>query len=145
MRYDEKLYLKVKSEAEKWLFQIPRVYGIALGPKIVDGRLTKEIAIQVFVKSKLPIDELPAAEVIPRKIKGIKTETMTPHSNCLTWTPAVSRLTRAMGSGSKCAARIDHAAVLAEELPAPTRAIQCSLLPLHLMAYSRVSGSESAP
>jgi hypothetical protein len=97
MRYDEKLYLKVKSEAEKWLFQIPRVYGVALGLKAVAGQITSEIAIQVYVKSKLPIDELPAAEIIPSEIEGIKTDVIqggpittaavtdpTPYRNCPT-------------------------------------------------------------
>lgn len=74
MRYDEKLYLKVKSEAEPWLFQIPHVYGVALGPKITADKPTGEIAIQVYVRGKRPLHELSPEETIPREIMGVKTD-----------------------------------------------------------------------
>ena len=74
MRYDEDLYLKVKNEAREWLFQNPSVCGVGLGPKIVAGRLTSEPAIQVYVRSKRPLNELASADIIPCEIEGIKTD-----------------------------------------------------------------------
>jgi hypothetical protein len=74
MRYDEGLIRKVKSEAEEWLFRIPGVYGVALGPKQVRGELTTDLAIQVFVRNKRPLDKIPPGECIPCEIKGIKTD-----------------------------------------------------------------------
>lgn len=74
MRYDEDLYLKVKNEAREWLFCNPSVYGVALGPKMVAGELTNDLAIQVYVRQKRPQNELAIEEIIPREIKGIKTD-----------------------------------------------------------------------
>ncbi len=74
MHYDEKLYIQVKNEAEQWLFQIPGVYGVGLGPKMAADKPIGELAIQVFVKNKRPIHELHRGEIIPPKIKGILTD-----------------------------------------------------------------------
>src|SRR5438034_902318 len=76
MRYDEDLLRKLKNEAEEWLFRIPGVYGVALGPKMIGGELTTDLAIQVFVKDKRPPGELASEEIIPREIKGIKTDVL---------------------------------------------------------------------
>src|SRR5262249_18092115 len=67
-------YIKIKDEAKQWLFQIPGVYGIALGPKIVAGKLTGEPAIQVYVENKKPLHQLPPGAIIPREIKGVRTD-----------------------------------------------------------------------
>lgn len=74
MRYDDDLYVKVKNEASKWLFCNPGVNGVGIGPKIVAGKLTSEPAIQVYVYSKRPLNELSRSEIIPREIKGLKTD-----------------------------------------------------------------------
>src|SRR5690242_19087112 len=74
MRFEEGYYFRAKQQAQEWLFQIPGVVGVALGPKIVAGKLTAEPAIQVFVHQKRGAHELPPGEAIPPLIDEIKTD-----------------------------------------------------------------------
>ena len=74
MLLDEELCRRARADAEEFLFGIPGVYGVALGPKIVGGKLTSEPAIQVFVRRKRPLSELAAAEIIPREIQRVRTD-----------------------------------------------------------------------
>ena len=74
MPLDEEFCRRAKADAEEFLFRIPGVYGVALGPKIIGGKLTSEPAIQVFVRRKRPVAVLPAAEIIPPEIDRLRTD-----------------------------------------------------------------------
>ena len=57
-----------------WLKLIPGVRKVELLPKLVRGRPTGELAFQVTVAQKRPLNELPAEEVIPPRIGDVKTD-----------------------------------------------------------------------
>jgi hypothetical protein len=65
---------QVKADALARLFAIPGVTGVGLGPKIVGGKQTRELAIMVFTSAKKPLEQIPAAERIPSDIDGYKTD-----------------------------------------------------------------------
>lgn len=64
----------IKEAAEEALLKIPGVTGVAIGQKEKNGALTGEISILVLVEKKKPAAGIPAAEVIPPEINGIKTD-----------------------------------------------------------------------
>jgi hypothetical protein len=66
--------IQIKEEAETWLFKIPGVRAVGLGPKFVADRPIGKLAIHVYVDSKRPRATLDAAEVIPELIDGIPTD-----------------------------------------------------------------------
>ena len=74
MQLDEAFYSRAKDRAEDALFRISGVYGVALGPKIIAGKLTSKPAIQVFVNRKRPLQELSPEERIPHEIYGVQTD-----------------------------------------------------------------------
>ena len=51
-----------------------RIRGIGVGAKISDGRYTGDIAVKVFVNTKLPKGQLSPTEQIPKEIGGIRTD-----------------------------------------------------------------------
>jgi hypothetical protein len=63
-----------KRRAAERLADLPGVQAVGVGSKEVDGRLTGEPAIKVFVRRKLPLDEIPAGERIPESVEGIPTD-----------------------------------------------------------------------
>jgi hypothetical protein len=64
----------IKRAAQGRLLAIPGVHAVGVGSKIVAGEFTKESAIMVFVVKKRPLSELPANQVIPAEIEGVKTD-----------------------------------------------------------------------
>jgi hypothetical protein len=44
MQFDEEFYLRAKERAKPWLFQLPGVLGVGLGPKIVAGKSNLTVA-----------------------------------------------------------------------------------------------------
>jgi hypothetical protein len=70
---DERLRA-IQQRAEARLFAIPGVHLVGLGPKEVGGQPTNEIAIKIGVRRKRPAAELPADELIPSEIEGVKTD-----------------------------------------------------------------------
>ncbi len=62
---------KIKSTKEDELLSRPGVTGVDIGPKIVKGNKTDEIAIRVYVEKK---KDVPAKEKIPATIDGVKTD-----------------------------------------------------------------------
>jgi hypothetical protein len=66
--------LRIKEEAEAWLFKMPGVRAVGLGPKFVKGRPIGRLAILVYVESKRPLAQLDSAEIIPESIGGIPTD-----------------------------------------------------------------------
>lgn len=70
---DERLRA-IQQRAEARLFAIPGVHLVGLGPKEVGGKPTTEIAIKIGVRRKRPAAEIPADELIPPEIEGVKTD-----------------------------------------------------------------------
>ena len=66
--------LIVKKRAERRLFAIPGVHTVGLGAKLTGGRPAGELAIIVYVLRKKPRAEMPADELIPTEIEGVKTD-----------------------------------------------------------------------
>jgi hypothetical protein len=64
----------IKRAAQGRLLAIPGVHSVGIGSKIVAGQRTPELAIMVFVVKKRPVSELPADQVIPPEINGVKTD-----------------------------------------------------------------------
>jgi hypothetical protein len=64
----------IQKGAQGRLMAIPGVHAVGIGSKIVDGQLTSEPAIMVFVVRKKPMHELPPNHVIPAEIDGVKTD-----------------------------------------------------------------------
>jgi hypothetical protein len=64
----------VKARFRQRLLAIPGVHCVAIGPKLVSGRLTAEPVIVVFVTKKKPLAEIRPEEVVPAEIEGIKTD-----------------------------------------------------------------------
>jgi len=50
------------------------VTGVAAGYKMKDGKRTKDLAVVVFVKSKVEASTLASAELIPKTIDGVPTD-----------------------------------------------------------------------
>ena len=69
------LYPEVKEE----LMKIPGVESVAVGLKLVNNELTDEIVFQVFVGKKLEEHELETNAIIPKEIRGIKTDVQLVH------------------------------------------------------------------
>ena len=63
-----------KRNARAGLLAIPGVHAVGIGPKMVGGAPTSELAIVVFVLRKKPVAELAADHVIPDEIDGFKTD-----------------------------------------------------------------------
>src|SRR5436190_8937634 len=72
--HDPETIDRVKQDATQRLLAIPDVVAVGIGPKVVGGRATGEPAIRVFVRRKLPADQVPADELIPPTIDGIPTD-----------------------------------------------------------------------
>jgi hypothetical protein len=71
---DQDQISRIKANAEKVLFKIPGVHGVGIGHKHTKGKYTSELSIKVYVQKKKALAEVPAAEVIPPVIDGIKTD-----------------------------------------------------------------------
>ncbi|MEO8903598.1 MAG: hypothetical protein ABI488_15155 [Polyangiaceae bacterium] len=63
-----------KRAATARLMSIPGVVGVGVGPKVVNGRHSGELAIVVSVLEKLPASALPPDQLIPAEIDGFKTD-----------------------------------------------------------------------
>jgi len=64
----------VKDTEEAELLKIPGVTGIGIGHKIVKGVKTDELSIRVYVAEKKDAKDVPKNELIPKEIKGVKTD-----------------------------------------------------------------------
>ena len=65
-----------EGQAEEWLFRIPGVVGVAVGPKFVAGKLTHLPAIQIYVAKKRSRAEIPPDELIAELIEGVRTDVL---------------------------------------------------------------------
>jgi len=74
--YDPELVSQVKRRATERLLAIPGVTLVAIGGKETSGVPTGELVIQVYVRTKRLRAEIPADELIPEEIEGIKTDVL---------------------------------------------------------------------
>jgi len=65
--------------AEEKLRGIPGVRHVSVGLKVRDGKVTDDLCIRVYVKTKLPENELAAQERIPASVDGIPTDVNVVH------------------------------------------------------------------
>ena len=63
-----------KRHGVELLSGLPGVHLVGGGSKEVDGVLTGEPAIKVYVVRKLPLEEIPAANRVPETIDGVRTD-----------------------------------------------------------------------
>ncbi len=61
---------RAKQQAEKNLFAIPGVHTVGVGFKRVNGKLTDEVAVLVYVDRKLPVEELRPGWLVPDSVEG---------------------------------------------------------------------------
>lgn len=64
----------VKKDHEEELLSLTNVIGVETGLKEVSGEETDELSIRVLVKEKVPESQLSENQVIPKTIKGVKTD-----------------------------------------------------------------------
>jgi hypothetical protein len=64
----------VKKDAEANLLKKAGVTGVDIGYKYVDGKKTDVLSIRVYVKEKRDAKDVSKKEMIPKTIKGIKTD-----------------------------------------------------------------------
>lgn len=67
---------KKQSENEKELLQKENVVGVALGNKFTDNEDTGKKSIQVLVRHKMSEDFLSKEDLVPKEIKGTKTDVL---------------------------------------------------------------------
>jgi len=65
---------KVQNENEKELLQKNNVVGVALGSKITNNKNTGDKALQVLVRHKMDPDFLAKEDLVPKTVKGMKTD-----------------------------------------------------------------------
>lgn len=71
--------LAIHPVVKEELLKIPGVTSVAVGLREVNKKLTDEIVFQVFVDKKKAEHELNPEEIIPKEIKGVKTDVMLTH------------------------------------------------------------------
>lgn len=66
--------LDLLEEVKAEVMKFPNVINVAIGLKETSGELTDDIVFQIFVNDKVEKDSLEPSELIPKKIKGYKTD-----------------------------------------------------------------------
>lgn len=61
----------IKQAHESELLTKPNVVGVGVGFRQTSGKPTRDVAIVVMVKVKLPASELLPQEILPEEIEGI--------------------------------------------------------------------------
>ena len=75
--------LKASLERHKQeLLQLPNVLGVGVGPKVVAGDPTDQMAIKVFVSRKVPVEELKPDECVPASLDGFPTDVEVMGAEC---------------------------------------------------------------
>ena len=62
---------RIKELAEPNLLKMHGVTGVDIGPKIIKGKKTDEMAIRVYVEKK---KDVPQKAAIPKEINGVPTD-----------------------------------------------------------------------
>jgi len=86
--FDPERIARIKRDATARLMANPNVVAVGIGPKLVGGQPTGEPAIRVFVRRKLPADQVPPDELIPPEIDGVTTDVAVGGDIVLTADPA---------------------------------------------------------
>jgi len=68
----ETLVRHVQELNQESLLGYPNVIGVATGFREREGKLTDEIVVQVFVERKLAEQQLGAAQVVPKRVRGFE-------------------------------------------------------------------------
>jgi hypothetical protein len=68
----------VWSDARRAFLRLPGVIGVGWGDKIRSGKVVGHQSVIVFVDKKLPVDSLPADQVIPETFQGAPTDVRVP-------------------------------------------------------------------
>jgi hypothetical protein len=71
---EQQTYLNAYDDVKERLLRIPGVVEVGVGVKETGGQLTEHLAFRVFVREKVPEDELSDEEVVPKKIDGFSTD-----------------------------------------------------------------------
>jgi len=66
--------LELQEEVKSELMLLPNVVNVGVGLKETAGKLTDEIVFQVFVKDKVGENTLQTEQIIPKEIRGFKTD-----------------------------------------------------------------------
>ncbi len=69
-----KAYCQALQDNRSRLLSYPNVVGIGLGQKTIAGMRTAEPCLVVFVARKLPLDQIPSAYRIPKRVAGLPTD-----------------------------------------------------------------------
>lgn len=69
-----RIYRQALQENRSRLLSYPNVVGVGLGHKTTAGMRTKEPCLVVFVTEKLPLDRIPSAYRIPKRVAGLPTD-----------------------------------------------------------------------
>jgi len=64
----------IQATHEEKILQLQNVIGVGIGAKIIGGKETKEICIQVYVKKKLSKRSLQKSDLVSEVFDGIKTD-----------------------------------------------------------------------
>jgi hypothetical protein len=64
----------VKERAALRLRRYPNVVGVGVGYKEVRGQLTPTVSVRVYVRKKVPEQDLQANQVVPKELSGIPTD-----------------------------------------------------------------------
>ncbi len=70
----EEELLAIKERAAARLMALPSVTGVGIGGRMRGGQPTGELVLKVYVKRKLPANEVDPAELVPAEIEGIPTD-----------------------------------------------------------------------
>lgn len=66
--------LRAKEEFEAFLLSLRGVVGVGIGEKITGGKLTGKPCVRVYVRQKLPEEELKRRDIVPRTLKEVPTD-----------------------------------------------------------------------
>lgn len=64
----------IKQSVEADILKGKGITGIDIGKKIVEGKKTEDLAIRIYVEKKKAKEDIPKNELIPKTIKGVKTD-----------------------------------------------------------------------
>ena len=65
---------KIIEKYEKDLLLLPNVTGVGIGYKITRGIQKNALCLKVYVRKKVPSQELPKNQIIPAQLNGILTD-----------------------------------------------------------------------
>ena len=69
----------VKDRVSVSLRKYPNVTGVGVGYKMVNGHRTEIISIRVYVRTKLPVDQLPKDAILPQQVDGVPVDVIEVH------------------------------------------------------------------